>query len=708
MAITGQFGPVHIFHPSLTSLLLSWFCAKRVEIPWLHVEKVWNVGCAPAVLTSLASQLQGKGRKATLTRRINARLRETGLPLVCGFTCRVPRSSMLPAVRFALQKGVAAYERWNHDEKKWVLSRVKLVACRLEKHRDKWNAVQASKSVRSDHVDTADSTHVLSQVHGMRRIDSVWDVPVRPGLEEDLSKASACVACACCSLGIGGHARIVAVSTVQSCLPRSPLFRAERGMFRRTHACYQEYTSDMFRLENECIVPDDKRKKSMWKVPTKIYQLLLYHFALVSSTWQRASLSVQDADEWCRNCLQILLPHSLKKFLGFHLYSTITVVPYFYGTVKSKCFSPDGHTCKKPGHSCLRKVVSFSAWPRRKRWRFLHRALESVLKFTGMGDEVWSLKDACSVVDDRMSHVVGHACDFCDRCDARKPGLVLLTADAGQFFEVVKPHEAISSARRVFEKCSRMSGKTCATVLRGARRAAFVGGSYTQRPDRFVFSFSELLLAFAACLLMSFCTLGDMVWKMTGLPIGGVVSKVATSFVLAVQEHDWAMNIARRRGHGFSRRVHAWDFEVARARYVDDILWVSGRYCHACLSDAVSLAYSVPFDIDACAASVTWLDMELRLPDLTWRMKPTLWTLPPPWGAPKGYAHSFLCGRFQRWSEVRLCDDAWLTAATNLLLSFRDAGWPESAIRAAIFKAGKLKRYRRDMVLKVLRVSFLH
>ena len=396
-------------------------------------------------------------------------------------------------------------------------------------------------------------------------------------------------------------------------------------------------------------------------------------------------------------------PFPEKVLIGFHLFSTIMVVPYFYGTVKSKCL---GHTCKKLGHSCLRKVVSFSAWPRRRRWRFVHRALEAVLKFTGIGDEVWSLKEACRIFDERMSHVVGHACVVCDRCSQRKPRLVLLTADAGQFFEVVKPHEAISAARRVLEKCSRMSGKSCVTVLRGERRVAFVGGSRGRRLDRFVFSFSELLLAFAACLLMSFCTLGDIVWKMTGLPIGGVVSKVASSFVLAVEEHDWALNIAHRRGHGFSRRVHAWDFEVARARYVDDILWMSGRYCHDCLCHAVSLAYSVPFDIDACAASATWLDMELRLPDLSWRMKPSMWTLPPPWGAPKGYALSFLCGRIQRWSEVRLSEDAWLTAATNLLLSFRDAGWPRRVIRAAVFKAGRLTRIKRDMLLKVLHVSF--
>ena len=203
-----------------------------------------------------------------------------------------------------------------------------------------------------------------------------------------------------------------------------------------------------------------------------------------------------------------------------------------------------------------------------------------------------------------------------------------------------------------------MSGKCSVTV----------GGSVAAwHLDGFVFCLMDLLLAFSWCLFMSFCTLGDTVWKMSGLPIGGVLLKIASSYVLAIKEHAWAMNIDCRRRHGFSQKLTAWDFEVARARYADDILWVSGRCCHCCLKVAVSLAYPVPFDVGECAASDTWLDMELHLPDLSWRMKPILRALPPPWCAPKGYAHSFLCGRLARWAEVHLDEQAWLTAAVIFL-----------------------------------------
>ena len=34
---------------------------------------------------------------------------------------------------------------------------------------------------------------------------------------------------------------------------------------------------------------------------------------------------------------------------------------------------------------------------------------------------------------------------------------------------------------------------------------------------------------------------------------------------------------------GFAATTLLWDREVARARYVDDVLWISGVYCQQCL-----------------------------------------------------------------------------------------------------------------------------
>ena len=78
---------------------------------------------------------------------------------------------------------------------------------------------------------------------------------------------------------------------------------------------------------------------------------------------------------------------------------------------------------------------------------------------------------------DEGKAVPTNACaeDVCARCNSRKHRLVALTADAGQFYEVVQAHEAISAARHVLDTCSRMSRKHSVTVLRN-KRISFLAG----------------------------------------------------------------------------------------------------------------------------------------------------------------------------------------------------------------------------------------
>ena len=174
------------------------------------------------------------------------------------------------------------------------------------------------------------------------------------------------------------------------------------GMPLRTHM--RDYTVDMSVNASEVLTPDDKDKKFMWKVPLLCYQWLLFKFAILSPAWELSSLGLEDAEAWCQEVFRILLPTRLKAFLKIPKYTRI--VPYYYGTVKSKCFTAGqtvGHICTKPAHSCLRKVVSFCKWPFRRRWRFIHRAWETVVRSMG---HWWSL-----VTQRRLPcHVFPYAC----------------------------------------------------------------------------------------------------------------------------------------------------------------------------------------------------------------------------------------------------------------------------------------------------------
>ena len=90
---------------------------------------------------------------------------------------------------------------------------------------------------------------------------------------------------------------------------------------------------------------------------------------------------------------------------------------------------------------------------------------------------------------------------------------------------------------------------------------------------RFVVSFSELLLAFSACVFVGYVSLGQTIFRFKGLPpIGGVLSKVATSIVLGEQEVLWQHSPRRRHALGCAATTAPWNKEVARGRYVDDLL----------------------------------------------------------------------------------------------------------------------------------------
>ena len=52
--------------------------------------------------------------------------------------------------------------------------------------------------------------------------------------------------------------------------------------------------------------------------------------------------------------------------------------------------------------------------------------------------------------------------------------------------------------------------------------------------------------------------LGDTVVRMDGLPIGGLLSKVAASVVLSQEEREWSENEARRANLGYHKTGRRW------------------------------------------------------------------------------------------------------------------------------------------------------
>ena len=691
IAECGWFGPCDIYDPQHVSLLIQWVGCKKACVDWILLEKKWKVRSGPVALVRFLGLLKGRRSHSIATRRIKCQLRSRNLPPIAGVSCDVPRLSCINVFRRVLVRAVRSCGYWCSEEQSWLLSRMRLTPHGLKKHKSMCRAPLVCRQFCLEDVLSHDND-VLAPCDAasyLARIEKIWDVPIRPTVAQDNQVVRHAVRRCCRLLHIDQEAAEIAAQDAVSTLCHDRCYMQEQHTWNATQTAYRDYTADMTVDASDVLVPDDKHKKYMWKVPLLCYQWLLLKFALLSPAWELSVLRVEDAEAWCHEVFRILLPARLNMFLKIQKYTRI--VPYYYGTIKSKCFVAGrtlGHVCTKPAHSCLRKIVSFCKWPFRRRWRFIHRAWESVVRNMET-DEIWSLKDACHVMSSRM-HVasVSTGSCTCRRCGVQKPSCVAVTADAGQFFERVTPSQAISAAARCLSYCSKASGHTTVTVQKGPHRTSFLGGCVrNQDAWRFVVSFSELFLAFSACMFVGYVSLGQTVFRLKGLPVGEVLSKVATSIVLGEEEVLWQHSPRQRHALGFAATTASWNKEVARGRYVDDLLWVSGVYCVACLHVAIQRSYSVPFDLCESGQHVTWLDLCLHVAPISWSMKPRPWVLPPQWSSQPGFVHSFLAGRFARLDECMLSLESWLDAAIAILHGFRSAGWSRHLVKNAIFRS---------------------
>ena len=220
---------------------------------WLHRAQKY---CEAAI-----GFVQGKGRKALATRRVNAALRAKALPPVSGITCRVLQC-LLPVVKQSVRFAVSNCSMpWNDHERAWALSRVRFVVSAPSKFRDQWNAPKVSKLFQ---VSTADSNFsIKNDIVGMHRVDKVWDLPVRLSQPESVKLAAECAATCCGALGICDFDASIAAASCARGLASCPEYNKERRRCIASNTEYQLYASNMFRGKNEVLVPDDKLKKYM-------------------------------------------------------------------------------------------------------------------------------------------------------------------------------------------------------------------------------------------------------------------------------------------------------------------------------------------------------------------------------------------------------------------------------------------------------------
>ena len=264
----GLYGPLDVYDPDNICLRVSWVGSKGAEISWDRLERKWQVACGPIALAGHLQLLSGMSRSAVATRRVNKGLRLRQLPPVAGVVCYAP---MLPAFRPALCSMVLCGSScWSDVERRRVVSHVRAVSRGMDKQRSKFNAVSACKTITDETLLGHSDDELLRAANGsgMKRVDKVWGCAVAAfqlrRLEEPVPT------CRC--LHLPEDAVNDAVSLACHGLPSCKSYRKEQQFFSATRQASDDYTRDM-RVPRGCVlVPDDKQKKLMWKIPALTYQ----------------------------------------------------------------------------------------------------------------------------------------------------------------------------------------------------------------------------------------------------------------------------------------------------------------------------------------------------------------------------------------------------------------------------------------------------
>ena len=681
-------GPLNVYCRTHWRLALLFLSTPGSKFCWATMDKHWGSSCAALLLWKKAGLWLSYRRRLLVQQRIDFLLRERGLPTTHGVTVKVPSKAFIPAVRQAVDLAVRRHPGLDGFLQHYVRRQSRLVVGKQRCFSDLQNCSARAVDFQWSKVADCSDDFLAAAITGTaaERVEYNWQFPVRTQRHEDVDVVKKCVQSWARQLSWPYGTRSFS-DCAASVLRHSRAWNRTHDAWDNGKGDYTRLTAPLHRTKAEILCPDDKQKQFKWRVPLCTYFLMLAWFVLVSPTWCDAGLTIEEANSWCVALLMNFVPAPLQRLLGISPQGWF--LPYCYGSFKDKCFSGGRRICSKVGHSCMRRIVSYVKWPARRAWRRVGRAISFILRTTLLTDEIWALKDSREAMEQRLGRLLPpRQVGICDRCGGACLDMQGLTADAGQFFEAVSASEACAAFHRTLQ-IAKADGHSSVTVA--GDRTVFYGGCIFRSLRRCtVFLLNDLYWIFAAACCIKYAHTGDKVWTFSGLPIGGLLSKVAASCVLGLQEHVWSSSPDKRAQTGFAFNGRLWNHMVARGRYVDDVVWFSRALCLSCLQEGIPAVYSVPFEIQLPAHGVlTWLDFHMSLPTMRWSVRRKVFFPRHPSGASQKYAFSVLMARLARWREMQLAGVDMAEAMVHFFFDFMRGGWNKKLLRRAVYCAAR-------------------
>ena len=110
--------------------------------------------------------------------------------------------------------------------------------------------------------------------------------------------------------------------------------------------------------------------------------------------------------------------------------------------------------------------------------------------------------------------------------------------------------------------------------------------------------------------------------------------------------------------------------------------------------------YTVQFDVEPQAATVTWLDMRIVLKTSEILAKEKTYRISPPFASDFRLVRAFVIGRMKRLEEINPPVNACVRAVCDLLSDVLAAGWNKKVLRAIGYSVRSLGT---DLLVETLR-----
>ena len=614
VAVHGTQGPVSIWAEEHVDLLLAWFVTQ----PLVFMPR-WHRGRLAAHLYLAADSVDKvlfvAARRNLARRTIQRLLRRLALPpLSVPPFCppaqckKVSRALRLAATMHAAVEGVRC-----EPAREWLHRHCRLAYGKVARWSDSVNANKICRTF-TGYVPACSAASL--QASGLRAVRGVWRLPVWPKRTRLIRGVKRAWARWAKIAMLPARAVSVGYAMLHSKLRDSAVFPECPSIWRRLQGPLEETAA--FGLDwaqgGAAIIGDDRDVGKVWLLdPPAMMGYLEASLEQDGTNWRRRpDVSPSAAACWIEARGILGLPPWLRRWRSPQQTSR---PPVLFPLVKSKCFSDRGfHICRKHLHSCWRRVIDCSSMPFSYGWKVMARAGRCALQSLGWGHELWNPTAAREAIDDMLAGLAPLA-SHCSRCGCPLHHLTVITADVGQCFEACTPDVA-SRAWAVTSAAYVAKFGTDAMQVAKTRKEHTRPGTRSWNRSWWPITTHQVSRALVAFGWITFAVLGNTVWEMRGLPIGGIMSSFAVALSLAVDELHWTLDSARQRHEEMGFRFpDSLPKAVQWRRYVDDILGFSSCLCGSCLFLFISGAYRVP--LSACSgvsdsdSSHVWTDVEV-------------------------------------------------------------------------------------------------